>query len=65
MKSRGENLFHMRELYRLGPATIREKAPATKIIGMLVDHGYLEQVAGGAELDDAWRKEVWRLVPDA
>ncbi len=64
MKSRGENLFHMRELYRLGPAAIREKATATKIVGVLVDHGYLEQVAGGAELDGAWRKDVWRLVTD-
>ena len=64
MKSRGEPLFHMRELYRLGPAAIREKTTATKIVGILVDHGCLEQVPGGAELDGAWRKDVYRLVTD-
>jgi hypothetical protein len=64
MRGRGETLFHMRELYRLGPSAIREKATATKIVGILADHGHLEAVPGGAELDGAWRKEVWRLVSD-
>jgi hypothetical protein len=64
LKARGDSLIHMREIYRLGPSAIREKATATKIIGVLTDHGYLEPVPGGAELDGAWRKEVWRLVPD-
>jgi hypothetical protein len=64
LRGRGEALIHMRDIYRLGPSAIREKATATKIVGVLVDHGYLEPVLGGAELDGAWRKEVWRLVPD-
>jgi hypothetical protein len=34
------------------------------MVGVLVDHGYLEQMAGGAEVGGKWRREVWRLVSD-
>lgn len=64
LRSRGESLFCAVDMYRLGPAAIREKATATKIVGVLVDHGYLEQVSGGAEIDGKWRRDVWRVIPE-
>jgi hypothetical protein len=63
LRSRGP-LFSLPDLYRLGPPAIRDKAYATKIVGVLEDHGYVERLPGGAEIDSRWRREVWRLVSD-
>jgi hypothetical protein len=49
--SRGESMFCAVDMHRLDRAAIREKATATKIVGVLVDHGYLEQVPRGAEIN--------------
>jgi hypothetical protein len=43
---------------------IRDKAYATKIVGILADHGYTEPVPGGAEVEGRWRREVWRRVSE-
>jgi hypothetical protein len=51
-------VFCLPDLYRLGPAAIRDKATAAKVVGLLADHGYVEAFAGGAE--GRWRREVWR-----
>jgi hypothetical protein len=64
LKGRGEPVFYLPELYRLGPAAIREKATAAKVVGILADHGYLEPVPGGAEIGGKWRRDVWRVVSD-
>jgi hypothetical protein len=64
LKGRGEAVFYLPQLYQLGPAGIRDKAAAAKVVGVLVEHGYLEQVAGGAEIAGKWRRDVWRLVTE-
>jgi hypothetical protein len=64
IKGRRGALFSLPDLYRLGPPAIRDKATATKVIGLLADHGSIEQVAGGAEVEGRWRREVWRLVSE-
>ena len=58
------SLFCLADLYRLGPPAIRDKATATRIVSMLEDHGYLERVTGGAEIDGKHRRDVWRLVSE-
>jgi hypothetical protein len=57
-------LFSLPDLYRLGPPAIRDKATAAKIVGILADHGYIEQVPGGAEVEGRWRRDVWRLAAE-
>jgi hypothetical protein len=64
LRDHGRPAFYLPELYRLGPAAIRDKATAAKVVGTLTDHGYLEQVPGGAEIDGKWRRDVWRLVSE-
>jgi hypothetical protein len=64
LKGRGGAMFYLPQLYQFGPAGVRDKASASKVVGILTDHGHLEQVAGGAEIDGKWRRDVWRLVTD-
>jgi hypothetical protein len=58
------SLFCLADLYQFGPSTIRDKATATRIVGLLADHGYVERVCGGAEIDGKCRRDVWRLVSE-
>jgi hypothetical protein len=58
------SLFCLADLYQFGPSTIRDKATATRIVGLLADHGYVERVTGGAEIDGKCRRDVWRLVSE-
>jgi hypothetical protein len=62
LSCRDRREFYMMEMYQFGPAAIREKATAMKIVRVLADHGYIERVKGPAEIDGKLRKEVWRLV---
>jgi hypothetical protein len=64
LQARGEPAFYLPEVYRLGPAAIRDKAMAAKVIRILADHGHLEPVNGGAELGGKWRRDVWRVVSE-
>jgi hypothetical protein len=64
LRGRGEPVFYLPEVYRLGPAAIRDKATAAKVIGILADHGHLESINGGAEIGGKWRRDVWRLVSE-
>lgn len=57
----GRTLIYPRLIYRHGPASIRDKRTAGKVITTLVEHGYLTQ-APAAEVDGAFRKEVYRLI---
>jgi hypothetical protein len=63
LKGRGEAVFYLPQLYQFSPAGIRDKA-AAEVVGVLVEHDYLEQAAGGAEIAGKWRRDVWRLVTE-
>lgn len=61
------DLFHLAELYQSGPNALRDAKTARRIVGVLVLHGHVEGVEGGARLPDhrghlAPRREVWRLL---
>ena len=64
LKSREETMFCAVQVYRQGPGSIREKAKAMKIVSILADHGYVERVPAGAEIDGKFRRDVWRLVAE-
>jgi hypothetical protein len=64
LRGRGVDLFYVPELYHRGPSAVRDKATAMKIVGVLADHGHIEAVSGGAEIDGKWRRDVFRLAPE-
>ncbi len=63
IRGRGQ-VFSLPDVYRFGPPAIRDKETATRMVGILADHGHVESVPGGAEVDGRRRRDVWRLVMD-
>jgi hypothetical protein len=61
----GRPLISAPDLYTSGPNPVREKKTATRIIGILEDHGWLVRQDGQARVNGTMRREVWRLVPRA
>jgi hypothetical protein len=57
----GQILFSLADLYQFGPASIREAATAKRIVAILEEHGWLERLAGGAEVAGISRREAWRV----
>lgn len=59
----GRTLLYSRAALRLGPSRIREREAFTQAMGELERAGWAEQVEGGATLDGAHRRYVWRIAP--
>lgn len=57
------DLLHSRDALRLGPARIRERDTFTQAVAVLVSAGWATPVEGGAVIDDAHRRHVWRIEP--
>jgi hypothetical protein len=62
LRERQQPLVSLREAYKDGPYSIRDKATATKVLNILEDHGHLVRIKGGTEIDGAHRRDVWRIV---
>ena len=58
----GSSVVHLREIYRFGPAGIRDADTVRKMVGILVKHGWLVKLPDGLEIDGVQRREVWRVV---
>ncbi len=54
LQTRGQATFRLSDIYQRGPSEVREAAEARKIVGILIDHGWLVPA-------DAKAKE-WRIV---
>lgn len=52
---------HLAEIYQRGPRGIRDKGTAVRIVGILVDHGYLRAMKQGSEVDGKRRREAWAV----
>ena len=50
------------DVYQLGPNPFRDSRTALDSINLLEDHGSLERVDGGAEVNGTWRRDVWRIL---
>jgi hypothetical protein len=50
------------DIYQRGPSAIRDKARASRMVSILEDHGYLDRIESGAEIEGKWRREAWRLT---
>jgi hypothetical protein len=51
-----------RDIYQKGPYPIRDKATAKRMVAILVDHGWLEPISGGAVIDGQRNREAWRII---
>jgi hypothetical protein len=60
--SDGGKLVGASDVYQRGPAAIREKSVALRALGVLVDHGWLAKVDGGAIVNGSRRREAYQLV---
>ena len=53
---------HLREIYQYGPNAIRDKGTAVRIVGILMDHGWLRRLKDWTEIDGQRRRDAWRVV---
>jgi hypothetical protein len=59
----GRSFLHSRDALNKGPSRIRERARFMQAVAELERAGWTERIAGGAELDGAHRRNVWRIAP--
>jgi hypothetical protein len=54
-------MVYRTQIYHCGPNAIREKATATRIIHILIDHGWFRPIQGDVVIDGAKRKFVYEV----
>jgi hypothetical protein len=57
-----EPAISLPDIYQRSLNAIGDKATATKLVAILVDHGWLHRIEGGAVVAGQYRKDVWRIV---
>jgi Protein of unknown function (DUF3987) len=61
-QSWNENAISLPDIYQRSLNAIRDKATAARLVAILVDHGWLKRIEGGAEIDGHYRREAWEIV---
>jgi hypothetical protein len=61
--SEGRDKVYSTVALQRGPSRIRELARFWRAMDELVNAGWAEKIDGGAEMDGARRRHVWRIVP--
>jgi hypothetical protein len=56
-----ESAVSLPDIYQRGLNAIRDQATARKLVGILVNHGWLVLVPGGAVVAGERRREAWRV----
>jgi hypothetical protein len=56
-----EPMVSLPDVYQRGLNAISDKKTAARIVGILVDHGWLERLPGGAVVAGVTRREVWAI----
>ncbi len=62
-ETRPDPRCHLAAIYQTGPGALRDSATARRIIGILVEHGWLVRLPIGTEIDGSRRRDAWELVP--
>jgi hypothetical protein len=57
-----QSLVSLPDIYQLGPNSVRDANTAQKVIDVLVEHGWLVEVPGGAIVAGKRRRDVWKIV---
>jgi Protein of unknown function (DUF3987) len=60
--SKNDNLVSLPDIYQKGPNQIADKAAASRLVGILQEHGLLQKLDGPAEVAGKPRREVWRII---
>jgi len=60
----GRELLHSGDALQRGPARIRERSRFIAAMGELKHAGWASKIEGGAELNGAHRRNVWRIAPE-
>ncbi len=58
-------ILELTRLYQRGPNQLRNKTKAMRIIQILVNHGWLEQIDGGLTIDGRHHNNVWQVIEAA
>lgn len=62
-QARPDPRCHLAAIYQRGLNAVRDAATARRIVGVLEEHGYLDRLPAGTEVDGIARNEAWELVP--
>jgi hypothetical protein len=62
-QARPDPRCHLALIYQRSLNAISDAATARRIVGILEDHGWVERLPAGTELDGKPRLEAWELVP--
>lgn len=60
---RDDPILHLAKIYQYGPPDLRTAKAAKDAVKALVDHGWVERLEPGIEVEGKPRKDVFRLVP--
>lgn len=61
---RDDPTLHLAKIYQYGPPDLRTAKAAKEAVKALVEHGWVERLEPGIEVEGKPRKDVFRLVPD-
>lgn len=61
-QKRDEPLLHLAKIYQYGPPDLRTAKAAKEAVKALVDHGWVERLEPGVEVEGKPRKDVFRLT---
>lgn len=60
---RDDPVLHLAKIYQYGPPDLRTAKAAKEAVKALVDHGWVERLEPGIEVEGKPRKDVFQLVP--
>ena len=62
-QQRDDPILHLARIYQYGPSDLRTGKTAKDAVKALIDHGWVERLEPGTEVDGKARRDVFRLVP--
>ena len=62
LRQRSSPIAWIGEVYKHGPAMFRKAEEARRGLRKLEEHGLVRRIPDGAEVEGAWRAEVWELT---
>lgn len=64
LHEKSHELIGLKTIYQNGPNGLRDASSARSIMAILVDHGWVEKIDHGTEIEGKFHREAWRVKPD-
>lgn len=61
LQEQGRSHVWLAHIYQCGPSAIRDAKTAKRIVRILEEHHWLEDIDGGLKIDGQFRRDVWRV----